>query len=274
MPSIVLKEFTEKVVHRTEETIHEIEDEGGSIELWHEGVLVDKLTAYTGVEYALREAPDVVKRLRITPSSSLHVRVRAERTRGLRAGPGELRYGHREYRETVGNDWTVQLRHVWDSHAGDLPEGRAILLPFVQSAFHAAPGTRPEFVAGDGSVGMTIREIAWLPEHLLWEGWGFGAVSDLGMDRIDLDGRPSHIENDRSLRSAGVWTEFRFSGVFAVTLPPEVDERMAVDVMRQHGCEPRISMTRRGWPEWTKGGHFYCGSPATVHSWGSDAERS
>lgn len=274
MPSTVLKEFTEQVVHRTQETIHEIEDEGGSIELWHEGVLVDKLTSYTGVEYALEEAPGVVERLRITPSSSLHVRVRAERKRGLRAGPGELRYGHREYRETIGNDWTVLLSHVWDSHAGELPVGRAIALPFTQSAFHAGPDMRPDFVVEDGSCGMTVREIAWLPEHLLWAGWGFGQVADVSMERIDLAARPAHIEDDRGLRSVGAWTEFRFSGVFALTVPPDVDERKAVEVLEQHGCEPRISMTRRCWPEWTKGGHLYCGSPGTVHKWGSDAERS
>lgn len=274
MPSIVVNEYTDQVVRRTQETIHEIEEEGGSIEVWHEGVLVDKLTSYTGVEYALREAPDVAKRFRIAPSSSLHVRVRAERTRGLRAGPGELRYGHREYRETVGSDWTVLLRHVWDSHSGDLPEGLAISLPFAQSAFYAAPGERPEFVAGDGTAGMTVREIAWLPEHLLWEGWGFGGVTGVGMERIDLEARPAHIENERSLGSAGAWTEFRFTGAFEITVPAGVDPTRAVEVLREHGCEPRIAMTRRGWPEWTKGGHFYCGSPATVHSWGSDTERS
>lgn len=274
MPLTVVKEFTEQVVRRTQETIHEVEDEGGSIELWHEGVLVDKLTSYTGVEYALREAPGVVKRFRITPSSSLHVRVRAERTRGLRAGPGEVRYGQREYRETVGSDWTVLLRHVWDSHVGDLQEGRTVALPFTQSAFFGAPGTRPEFVAGDGTVGMTIRQIEWLPERLLWKGWGFGGVDDVRMERIDLDARPGHIENERGLGSTGVWTEFRFSGVFRITAPPDVDAATAVEMLQEHGCAPRIAMTRRGWPEWTKGGQFYCGSPATVHSWGSDTERS
>lgn len=274
MPTTVLKEFTEQVVRRTQETIHEIEEEGGSIELWHEGVLVDKLTSYTGVEYALREAPAVAKGFRITPSSSLHVRVRAERTRGLRAAPGELRYGQRDYRETVGSDWTVLRRHVWDSHAGDLAEGRTIALPFLQSAFYAAPGARPEFVSGDGTVGMTVRQIEWLPEQLLWEGWGFGCVVDVSMERIDLDARPAHIENDRSLGSPGAWTQFRFSGVFGVAVPPGVDERRALELLREHGCEPRVSMTRRSWPEWTKGGHLYCGSPATVHSWGSERERS
>lgn len=273
MPLTVLKEYTEQVVHRTHETIHEIEEEGGSIELWHQGVLVDKLTSYTGVAYALRDAPGVARRFRITPSSSLHVRVRAERTRGLRAGPGEERYGHREYRETVGSDWTVLRRHVWDSHAGELPEGRAIVLPFTQSAFFAAPGDRPDFVAGDGSVGMTVREIEWLPEELLWEGWAFGHVDDVRMERIDLEARPAHIEHDRSLPGPSAWTEFRFAGAFHLTVPADVDATGAIGVLKEHGVAPRIAMTRRGWPEWTKGGHLYCGCPATVHSWGSNAER-
>jgi hypothetical protein len=269
MPQTVLKEFSEEVVARSTRTIHEIEQESGTIELWHEGVRVDTLTTYTDVSYALEAAPEIVERFRVSPTSSLHVRVRVDRKRGLRAGPGELRYGRRDYAETVGSDWSMLRRHVWDSHAGPLAAGRSLALPFSVSAFHASPDDRPDFGEGDASLGLTVREIGGLSEDLLWSGWGYGEVRVDAVDRIDLDARPGHIEAERGPERPLLWTQLRFRGAFAVTAPAEVDADEALRTLVDQDAEPVICPSRRSWPAWV-GGRFYCGAPGSVHNWGDD----
>jgi hypothetical protein len=269
MPQTVLKEFSEEVVARSTRTIHEIEQESGTIELWHEGVRVDTLTTYTDVSYALEAAPEIVERFRISPKSSLHVRVRVDRKRGLRAGPGELKYGRRDYAETVGSDWSVLRRHVWDSHAGPLEAGRELALPFSMSAFHASPDVRPDFGGSDEALGLTIREIAYLSDDLLWSGWGFGEVRVDAVDRIELDAKPDHVEAERASGRPLVWTQLRFVGVFLATVPAGIDADEALRTLIASEAEPSICSTRNSWPDWV-GGRFYCGAPGSVHSWGVD----
>ncbi|MGU3656185.1 hypothetical protein [Methylobacterium fujisawaense] len=269
MPQTVLKEFSEEVVARSTRTIHVIEQDSGTIELWHEGVLVDTLTTYTDLGYALEAAPEVVERFRLTPASSLHVRVRACRKRGLRAGPGELRYGRRDYAETVGTDWSVLRRHVWDSHDGPMEAGRELALPFSMSAFHGAPDVRPDFGASDEALGLTVREIGGLPDELLWSGWGFGEVRVDAVDLIELEGRPAHVEAVRPSGRPLLWTQLRFVGVFVATVPAGIDADEAVRTLTLLEAEPGICSTRSSWPAWV-GGRFYCGAPGSVHKWGDD----
>lgn len=269
MPQIVLGEFREEVVRRAERTIHVVEEEAGVVELWHEGVLVDVLTTYTGLRYALEAAPEVVERLRIKPSSTLHVRVRAERTRGLRTGPGEMRNGRREYQEAVGPDWVAGRRHVWDSHAGLLPEGREVLVPFEISAFAATRDVRPELAALGR---MTVRGVEHLPDELLWEGWGFGEVRDVVVDCTALDGRPGHIDRERGDEGL-LWTRIRFAGAWVVAIPPEVEPEDVPETVSAGWTRPDITFSGEGWPDWTRSGRFYCGPPGTVHIWGRPTDR-
>ncbi|EHP80147.1 MULTISPECIES: hypothetical protein [Methylorubrum] len=269
MPQIVLGEFREEVVRRAERTIHVVEEEAGVVELWHEGVLVDVLTTYTGLRYALEAAPEVVERLRIKPSSTLHVRVRAERTRGLRTGPGEMRYGRREYQEAVGPDWVAGRRHVWDSHAGLLPEGREVLVPFEISAFAATRDVRPELAALGR---MTVRGVEHLPDELLWKGWGFGEVRDVVVDCTALDGRPGHIDRERGDEGL-LWTRIRFAGAWVVAIPPVVEPEDVPETVSAGWTRPDITFSGEGWPDWTRSGRFYCGPPGAVHIWGRPTDR-
>jgi hypothetical protein len=58
-------------------------------------------SASVGCIRGVDTAPEIVNRFRITPTSWLYVRVHADRKRGLRAEPGGLRYGRRDYAEKV-----------------------------------------------------------------------------------------------------------------------------------------------------------------------------
>ncbi|GJD90863.1 hypothetical protein BHAOGJBA_4406 [Methylobacterium hispanicum] len=271
MSQVVLDEFCEEVevVRRTKRTIHVVEEEVGVVELWHDGVLVDVQTTYTCLRLALEAASEVVERLRITAASTLHVRVRAERTRGLRAGPGELRYGRREYDQAIGSDWVSARRHVWDSHAGLLPAGVEVLLPFEISAFAATRDVRP----GHGALGrMSVRSIEHLPDERLWEGWGFGEVRDVVAESAALENRPEHIGRERG-HDGFLWTRIRFAGAWAVTLPPGLDAVAALSAIGGSWARPDISI-RESWPDWVGSGRFYCGAPGAVHIWGRSPDRT
>lgn len=270
MSQIVLEEFREEVVQRSERTIHVVEEEAGVIELWHEGTLVDVLTTYSSLRYALDSAPEVVARHRITSSSTLHVRVRAERTRGLRTGPGEMRYGRLVYEKSIGPDWVAGRRHAWDSHAGLLPDGLQVLIPFEVSAFVATRGVRPDPVALGR---LTVREIQHLPDERLWEGWGFGEVRDVEAECIPLDERPEHIRREGG-DDGLLWTRIRFTGGWSVALPHGIPAASVVEAVSAGWTRPSIRFPGEGPSDFWRSGRFYCGSPAAMHIWGRSTDRA